>query len=49
MKHMYMLQIVTFNYGRGENDPIEDYLWAYCKNNPNEAIKIERDKVHVHT
>ena len=38
------MQIVMFNYGKGEDNPI-DQVWFYRKPDPNEAVRVHRRQV----
>ena len=40
----YMLQIITFDYGMEEKNPI-DHVRFYAKDRPNQAFRLKKDQV----
>ncbi|XP_048406167.1 deoxynucleoside triphosphate triphosphohydrolase SAMHD1 isoform X2 [Stegostoma tigrinum] len=40
----FIVNVVQIDYGMAKENPINK-VWFYCKNNPNQAIKIRKDQV----
>ena len=44
----YSIQVVTFDYGMGDENPI-DHMRFYLKNNLQKAVKVRKDQVRCLT